>query len=82
MRQQCMVSTLAAMPICTTTSEKLLKVKFIFLQLSDAAKFEASMNASCDEPIEKVVKQKGDLKMYMTEKHVVGIKKNMVLHFR
>lgn len=60
---------------------KTFKGKVYIFQLSDATKFEASMNASCESPIEKVVKQKGDLKMYMTEKHVVGIQKDLVYIF-
>ncbi len=55
--------------------------KVYLFQLTDAKKFEAAMNASCDEPIEKVVKQQGDLKLYMTERHVVGIKNNMAFIF-
>ena len=50
-------------------------------QLTDAKKFETAMNASCDEPIEKVVKHQGDLTLYMTEKQVVGIKNNMAFIF-
>lgn len=50
-------------------------------QLTDSKKFEASMNSSCDEPTEKVVKKHGDLILYMTERQVVGIQNNMAFIF-